>query len=371
MKRNSFGHTARFVGFMCAGVVAILSVVDGANALAAAPLKHNPSAAIMDEAVRHNEELSRDSSNFEAWKGFSTTVRPFADYEKAGYVFISDDFEFDSRKAKEAIAANLPKDVTLVVFTEDGSSSHVASIERTFAKILPAKQLKVVQLADASSGFWARDGLPVPVLDESTSALALVDAKYYYPFEPDQDVGAMLGAAVASHKYNFEGGNFMANHKGHCVMVNNRSHSKIPDSIFETLYGCKTLDRLPHLSGIGHVDEHVRFVSEDTVLTDLPDYKKELEKSGLKVVMLPRPDNEIETYVNSLIVNGVAIVPTFGEKSDAVALKVYESVGLSAFEGPSSVLSNEGEGSIHCITMTYPPVPFVSILKALGAKELH
>ena len=93
------------------------------------------------------------------------------------------------------------------------------------------------------------------------------------------------------------------------------------------MYGCKQIDRLPHLEGIGHVDEHVRFVAEDTVLTDLPEYKKTLEASGLKAVLLPRPSTEMETYVNSLVVNGVAIVPTFGEKTDAEALKLYESVG--------------------------------------------
>lgn len=209
------------------------------------------------------------------------------------------------------------------------------------------------------------------MIDEKTSSLALVDARYYYPFEPDTDIGTLFGAPVSSHKFNFEGGNFMANHKGHCVMVNNSSHAKIPDSIFQNMYGCKQIDRLPHLEGIGHVDEHVRFVSEDTVLTDLPEYKKTLEASGLKAVLLPRPNTEMETYVNSLVVNGVAIVPTFGEKTDAEALKVYESVGLKAFGADSLSLSNDGEGSIHCITMTYPDVPFAMVLKSLHATEIQ
>ncbi len=370
MKRSLKRISAKALGF----VVVLVVAVQGAIALAApqkTALKKSPSAEVMEQSVQHNEAMAHQFRSFETFKGLTSSVRPFADYEKTGYVFLSDEFEFSSRQAKEAIAASLPKDVTLVVFTEDTSSSHVASIKSSFSKHIPLAQLKVIELADSTSGFWARDGLPVPVIDEVSMALGLVDARYYYPFEPDAEVGKMFGATVSSHKFGFEGGNFMANHKGHCIIVNNRSHSRIPDSIFENMYGCKKIERLPHLSGIGHIDEHVRFVSEDTVVTDLTQYQATLVKAGLKVVMMPRPKNDIETYVNSLIVNGVAIVPVFGEKSDAAALKVYTDLGFKAVPAESTELSNDGEGSVHCITMTYPAVPFTSVLEFLGAKELH
>lgn len=354
-------------------VAAILTASQTAAAKSApkkSALKKAPSAQVMSEAIQNNKKLQLQYLEFQPLAGVTAAVRPFADYEKAGYVFISDAFEFSSREAKIVIADNLPKDVTLVIFTEDNSRAHVASLKSTFGKNLPTDRLKVIELANASEGFWARDGLPVPVIDEATSALALVDARYYYPFEPDREIGSLFGAKVSTHKFNFEGGNFMANAKGHCLMVNNQSHSKIPDSIFETLYGCRQVDRLPHVEGIGHVDEHVRFVSEDTVLTDLPEYAKTLEANGLKAIMLPRPNAEMETYVNSLLVNGVAIVPTFGEATDKVALQVYESLGIKAIGANSSSLSNDGEGSIHCITMTYPDVPFAVVLKSLHAREL-
>lgn len=338
---------------------------------AAGRFKKSPDAAVSEAAAKNNEIQSRNLAEFGTLLGLSATVRPFADYEKTGYVFVSDSFEFDSRSVKETIAANLPNDVTLVIFMENASSSRAASLRTLFSKHLPADRLKLVELTNADSGFWARDGLPVPVIDEKLGGLSLVDAKYYYPFNSDDEVAALMGSPVNSHKFNFEGGNFMASDKGHCILVNNRSHSKIPDSIFQTLYGCKQIDRLPHLFGIGHIDEHVRWISEDTVLTDLPEYETKLKASGLKVVMLPRPENEIESYVNSLIVNGVAIVPVFGGKNDASALAVYTAAGFTAVGADSATLSNYGEGSVHCITMTYPPVAFGTILKSIGAREVQ
>lgn len=332
--------------------------------------RKSPSQAVMNQAILNNEMASRYLLELSPLLGTPTTVRPFADYEKTGYVFISDSFTFGSQSAKEAIAANLPKDVTLVVFMEDVTSIRAASLRQSYEKFVTPDRLKLVALEDASDGFWARDGLPVPVI-EASGALGLVDAKYYYPFEPDKQVGLAFDSQVRSHRFNFEGGNFMANHMGHCILVNNNSHSRIPDAIFETLYGCSKIQRLPHVSGIGHIDEHVRFISEDTVMTDLPSYKKALEAAGLKTILLPRPENEIETYVNSLLVNGVAIVPVFGQPTDKEALDIYTAAGIKAVAGDSKDLSNYGEGSIHCITMTYPPVALKTLLKSIGAKEIH
>lgn len=352
------------------------SVESASAALTKSPNRKSPSPEATLRAEKNNENLRTLLLQPGSISGFSSsaarsTVRPFADYEKTGYVFINGDFQFSSRQAKEAIAANLPPDTTLVVFVEDANSSRAQSIRTSFSKWLGTDRLKIIELEDASDGFWARDGLPVPVKDIANDDLKLVDAQYYYSFEPDKEVGSLFGSSVASHRFNFEGGNFMANDLGHCILVNNRSHSKIPDTIFETMYGCKKIQRLKHLSGIGHIDEHVRFVSQDTVLSDLPEYKTELEAAGLKVIMLPRPQNELETYVNSLIVNGVAIVPTYGQSTDKTALDIYSQAGFKAVSADSSSLSNDGEGSVHCITMTYPPVPFAKMLKTLGAREVH
>src|SRR5690606_15341718 len=106
-------------------------------------------------------------------------------------------------------------------------------------------------------------------------------------------------------------------------------------------------------------------------LTDAPSYKPLLEEAGYKVVMLPRPKREYETYVNALIVNGVVYVPIFDQATDEEALQVYRDAGFDKVIGINSlVLSNDGAGSLHCITMTYPKVSFSELLDNVEGEAL-
>jgi agmatine/peptidylarginine deiminase len=150
---------------------------------------------------------------------------------------------------------------------------------------------------------------------------------------------------------------------------NNRSRS-IPLSIFRDYYGCKNTIRLPYEKGIGHVDESIRFARSKTVFTDSETYEQILRDKNFDVIRLPRPTGEYETYVNSLLVNGTMFVPIYGESTDQEAVRVYTQAGFKVVPIRTNTLSNEGLGSLHCITMTYPPVPFSQLLKSLGAVEL-
>lgn len=294
--------------------------------------------------------------------------RPYADYEKTGYLIMSADFNFNSRQAKLLLASKLPADATLVIFTDTYGSTK-EDVLRAYETAVPRERIKVVTLPGARNGFWARDGIPVPAMDASGN-LVVVDARYGHRFEPDAEIARLFGARVEKHQYYFEGGNFMANHSGDCVMVDHGAHRQIPDSIFVGQYGCRQMIRLPFVDGIGHIDEHVRFVSEKVVVTDLSQYKDALEGKGFTVHMMPKPSGPYETYVNSVIMDGKAIVPVFGRDTDEQALNVYRSLGLEAFGADSRSLSNSGQGSVHCITMTYPKVPARELMKALGATEL-
>lgn len=294
--------------------------------------------------------------------------RPYADYEKTGYLIMSADFNFNSRQAKLLMASKLPADATLVIFTDTYGTSKEAVL-REYGSVVPRERIKVVALRGASRGFWARDGIPVPAMDASGN-LVVVDAVYGHGFEPDAEVARLFGAGLERHRYYFEGGNFMANHSGTCIMVDAGAHRQIPDSVFVGQYGCREMIRMPFVDGIGHIDEHVRFISETVAVTDLPQYKDILEGKGLTVHLLPKPSGPFETYVNSVIMDGKVIVPVFGRATDEQALSVYRSLGLEAFGADSRTLSNSGQGSVHCITMTYPRVPARELMKALGATEL-
>lgn len=332
---------------------------------------HGYSASELAAMRAHNSGL-RENFN----KGLSfederaeRKYRPYADYEAAGYLIMSSDFNFNSRQAKLELAKALPADGTLVIFTDYDDAGTKENILRAYESVIPRSRIKVVKLNGAYRGFWARDGIPVPAINKD-GGLVVVDAKYGHGFEPDAQVASLFGAGLERHQYYYEGGNFMANAAGDCIMVNHGFHTQIPDSVFIGQYGCRQMIRLPFVDGIGHIDEHVRFVAEKTVLTDLPEYKTALEAKGLTVRMLPKPSGDFETYVNSVIMNGKAVVPVFNRATDAQALAVYESLGFKAAGADSRSLSNQGQGSVHCITMTYPKVPASALLKALDAREI-
>ena len=329
---------------------------------------HKPTPEQKKAMSKHNEGLFKSfAKSVDAGRPVEVKYRPYADYEKTGYLIMSSEFSFDSRQAKLEMAKILPAEAVLVVLTE--YSSQKQEILDAYGAVLPPGRIKVVILNGGGSGFWARDAVPVPVLDKSDK-LTVIDAQYYHGFAVDEEISRIFSAGYKKHDYFYEGGNFQANTRGDCVIVNNKYHAKIPDEIFNGYYGCKQLIRLPFIDGIGHVDERARFINDTTLVTDTPSYKDILAGKGFTVQLLPRPSQYYETYVNSLIMDGKVVVPVFNEATDAQALAVYESLGLKASGGDSISLSNDGYGSVHCITMTYPKVPMADLLKSLGAKEI-
>lgn len=294
-------------------------------------------------------------------------ARPFSEVETAGYLFFSVDNNFSSEAAKRLMAQNLPAGVTLVIYGSPGQDR--ADVLREYDGLIDPTRVKVIALNNTWRGFWTRDALPIPVFN-ADGGMNLIDSKYYHGFEPDAELGAMFQSVVVRNSYYFEGGNFMVNDRGDCLTVDNDLSSDIPDSVFRDTYGCQRLLRFPHVKGIGHMDETVRFLSSNSVVTDNVSYARVLEQNGFEVHMLPRPDGDYETYVNALLVNGTVYVPVFNESQDQEALDVYRAAGLTVVPVPSSSLSNDGLGSVHCITMTYPKVPFSMLLEKLGAKEI-
>ena len=126
--------------------------------------------------------------------------------------------------------------------------------------------------------------------------------------------------------------------KGLCLAV---KLVHLPEQIYKTYYGCKEVVILPFVAGIGHVDERVKFLSDDVVVTDEPSYKPILEEHGLTVLMLPNTKFGHETYANSLLVNGTLFMPVYNKPTDKEAIKVYEEQGLKVVPINSSTLSNK------------------------------
>jgi hypothetical protein len=285
------------------------------------------------------------------------TFRPFAEYESTGVLVMSAADGFGAAAVKRELLRHLPHGVSVVLYGPWNTPGDQAHVIEDYGRYFDAARLRYLALPKAARGFWSRDPMPIPLISPD-GRLMLTDAKYWSGFEPDLDIARLFAAPIQKHGLQFEGGNFTANHLGDCLVVRSRSTNKIKDDVFVSMYGCRTVIRLPKKGGIGHVDERARFVNARTIVTDTPEYASLLQAKGFDVVPIARPAGKYETYVNALFINGTAFVPQYGRPEDAGALAVYERLGFAAVGIDSRTLSAKGLGSIHCLVMTYPYVAF-------------
>lgn len=356
---------------------------------------------VLNQIQEHNREASLNGNLFISSSPTGLAVkRPVAEFEDTGYLVFHSSTDFVSADVKAQMIKNLPAGVTAVIYTDTDDKVEMEALYVFYSAMASnADQVKVITIPNPTkeitypadgfypaevvevspTGFWTRDAVPVPVIEIAnisnnvalSERMAVVDAKYYHYFEPDEYFADYFNAGLISHNYFYEGGNFMVNSKGDCIAIDTEETQLIPNAIFYKTYGCAQIIRLPFVKGIGHADESVKFITDNHILSDDIRYKKILEAKGFKVTMLPRPKRDLETYVNSLLINGTIFVPVFQQPSDQVAIDVYESLGLKVVPVDSSVLSNEGAGSVHCITMTYPSfTDFNDLLGYFGASSV-
>ncbi len=339
-------------------------------------LPQSPDEQTLKMISEHNQRMAT-MEPLTANSQRSSQVLPFAEYEKTGYLFFNDDdFRGYAAEIKRTIAQNLPQDVTLIVYSTSTNQNYLNRLKTKYLDYIEESRLIILQIPHSgSNSFWTRDNLPLPVWTDGE--FTLVDAKYYYNFEPDAFLTNLFSSLSSSHNYFFEGGNFMANSRGECIVINRRRSypggvsdtAAIPDSIFKNHYGCQKLIRFQHLKGIGHADEVIKFINDDVVVTDTPEYVADLEAAGYEVHMMPEGELRFETYINSLQVNDVLFVPSFNESGDQNAVDLYKRLNpnLKIITIPTRNLATGGQGGIHCITMGYPPVPLSQLLQSFKA----
>lgn len=278
-------------------------------------------------------------------------VRPYADYERAGFVIFADAYWHD-RLPKETLLREMPDDVTAVVLVEN--EKHAAEVQRKWGRLRPEGKLRFLKHEEATSNgaLWSRDSIPVPLIADS--ALSLVASLNWFGFEPWKEVSEYFAAPMTTSGYYFEGGNFKADAEGNCFVVEARLTESIPSDVFRDHFGCKKLARLPRLGGIGHADERIMLFANKIAFTDEPRYVTALENAGYKVRVLPQAGG-FRTYMNVLALDNVLFVPTFQTDDDAVVLDAYRGTGYRVVPIDSRDISDDGHGSIHCLTMAYPP----------------
>lgn len=314
-----------------------------------------PSEDLIKKAMEHNRQLNIKKTELGQLTPLSSmalgkVARPWAEYEKAKYLFFADSNVFGSEQVKKTILHNLPSNVIPVIYTASSYTDLVRNIWRDHFP--PGADFEVLQASSLGNNFWARDALPVPVIGFDQK-LKLVDAKYYHHYEADLFFADFTDAILFKHPYFYEGGNFASDSKGNCFLIDHRTGKDLPDQVLSEFYGCRTITRLPFVEGIGHVDERVKIISDKVAFTDTKSYIPYLKAKGFEVVLLPKPEIFNGTYLNSLQINGTVYLPVFDVREDYEAIVAYERLGFRVIPVNARELVR-GFGSIHCISMTYP-----------------
>lgn len=253
---------------------------------------------------------------------------------------------------------------------------------------------------------WCRDHGPAFLINPAAEQKkVVVDWNYnawggkYPPFDQDDIIPTLIAKHFSLPVYHpgiiMEGGSVEFNGKGtiltsSCCLLNENRNPHLGreqvEAYLHQYYGAKQV--LWVEEGIvgddtdGHIDDTIRFVNEDTVLTvvetDKQDENYEILQQNLRqlsqmrllngkqlnIAELPMPDAVIHedqrlpaSYANFYISNKYVIVPTFRCSKDDQALRIIagcfkdrEVVGIDSTE------IIWGLGSFHCLSQQEPLV---------------
>lgn len=265
---------------------------------------------------------------------------------------------------------------------------------------------KVSFFFNPTNDAWCRDHGPAFLINpEAAIKKVIVDWGYnawggkYPPFDLDDVIPTRIASQLNLPVYHpgivMEGGSVEFNGKGTlltstcCLLNDNRNPHLNQQQIEQYLVDFYGVEQILWVDeGIvgddtdGHIDDTVRFVNEDTVVTVVEDNKndenyqllqdnlKQLKKmrllngKQLTIVELPMPDPVVydgmrlpASYANFYISNKSVIVPTFRSKNDAKALAILQDCFKSReVVGIDSTDIIWGLGSFHCLSQQEPEV---------------
>jgi agmatine/peptidylarginine deiminase len=291
---------------------------------------------------------------------------PTLDVAQFKYVLVTGSASNDEALyLKHAIAQNLPADMKMVVVVTAGS---LKSYQKEYAQYLSSDRIIFATTPSASGGTWARDAFPVPVTHKDGTS-SLIGAKYYRPFSGHADIAASIAYSIQQFSFTFVGGNILADENGTCFIVDSFRRFTSTENDYKSAYGCKEVHLMKHVGGLGDIDEMIKPLGNNTILTVTPKYVDQLKTLGYNVIEFPTaatPSYDYRTYANSLVLNGTVFMPTYGISKDVDAQAAYEKLGFKVVGIPSNELSDSYHGSVHCQTMAYPDMNLATFLDQAG-----
>ena len=243
---------------------------------------------------------------------------------------------------------------------------------------------------------WMRDYGPYGI-SAGQARVAIVDSIYrHYQYRRNDDaLPANLGKAkkidVFGMQLIIDGGNVMTDSKGDLFMTrrtylwNSSMSADQVDTALKAYFKVKNIYAFDYAGypgepqdGTGHMDMFMKLLNDHTVLLAVADtepFKSNAEKAMAFFKDKTAPDGQPYkvitvkcwessgtwyTYTNSLIVNGVVLMPSYSghDTENAQAKAAYESgipgVTVISINSDDSITSG---GSIHCVTQTIPVLP--------------
>ncbi len=242
---------------------------------------------------------------------------------------------------------------------------------------------------------WVRDYGPQSVYLDGTDELAFIDWDYNRPRPQDDQIPQFMASyldlpiyqmAMGNNLLTATGGNFMADGFGQgfsSALILSENTSFTEDQIDQIKYDFKgihtyiKMDELP-FDNISHLDMHMKLLDEETLLvgefpegvSDGPFIEANLDylmsnyqtayDRPFNVVRIPMapsqggnypPHAHYRTYTNSIILNDVVLVPTYGSYLDSDALGIYAEA-MPGYEITGINMNNviAASGAIHCVT---------------------
>jgi agmatine deiminase len=252
---------------------------------------------------------------------------------------------------------------------------------------------------------WCRDHGPAFIINPNKKIKAIIDWNYnawgnkYPPYDLDDIIPTLIGTHFNLPVFHphiiMEGGSVEFNGKGtlltskSCLLNPNRNPQLNQQQIEFYLCEYYGVDQILWVDeGIegddtdGHIDDTIRFVNEDTVITVVEQNKEDenyeplqknlrqlkemrlLNGKQLNIIELPMPDEVFyeghrlpASYANFYIANNVVIVPVYDCDNDTKVLEIIQQCFPSRkVIGINSIDIIWGLGSFHCLSQQEPKV---------------
>jgi agmatine deiminase len=252
---------------------------------------------------------------------------------------------------------------------------------------------------------WCRDHGPAFVINPHKKEKAIVDWGYnawgnkYPPYNLDDVIPTLIAKEfnlpVFYPNIIMEGGSVEFNGNGTlltstaCLLNPNRNphlNQQQIENYLQQYYGVEQIlwvdEGIVGDDTDGHIDDTVRFVNEDSVLTVVEENKNDenydllqhnlkqlkamrlLNGKQLNIIELPMPDAVVyedqrlpASYANFYIANNVVVVPVFNCDKDEKALQIIQQCFPSRkILGINSVDIIWGLGSFHCLSQQEPAI---------------